>query len=301
MPAKLLVFGARGQVARALADVTSFDVELSGRDRLDLGAPSSDLAADIAGVIAAARPAAVINAAAYTAVDKAETDLETARRVNREAPAAMARACADADVPFVHISTDYVFDGETGAPYDETSPRHPINAYGLTKAEGEIELEALAGQGARLAIVRSAWVFTSDGEGFFKTMLRLARERDAVSVVEDQRSNPTPAFACAAATVTLARALLDRDKLAEGLFHAAGAQSMTRADFAEAIFAGLAARGARRPRLARVTSDAFPLPARRPLDTRLVSAKLEAATDWRAPDVGAALSQYLDRVEGLAR
>ena len=301
MPAKLLVFGARGQVARALAEDTSFDIELSGRERLDLGAPNPDLATDIASLIVAARPAAVINAAAYTAVDKAETDLETARRVNRDAPAAMARACTDADIPFVHISTDYVFDGETGAPYDESGPRHPINAYGLTKAEGELALEALVGQGARQAIVRSAWVFSSGGDGFFKTMLRLAGERDEVSVVDDQVSNPTPAFACAAATVALARALLDRDKTAEGLFHAAGAEAMTRADFAEMIFAGLAARGGRRPRLARVTSDAFPLPARRPLDTRLVSKKLEAATDWRAPDVGAALSHYLDRVEGLAR
>ena len=299
MPAKLLVFGAHGQVARALADETSFDVELSGRERLDLGAPNTDIDAAVAGVIAAAKPAAVINAAAYTAVDKAETELAAARRVNRDAPAAMARACAEADVPFVHISTDYVFDGETGAPYDEASPRRPINAYGLSKAEGEIELETLARRGARLAIVRSAWVFTADGDGFFKTMLRLARERDEVSVVDDQRSNPTPAFACAAATVTLAHALLDRDGRAEGLFHAAGAQSMTRADFAEAIFAGLAARGARRPRLTRVASEAFPLPARRPLDTRLVSKKLEAAADWRAPDVGAALSHYLDRVEGL--
>lgn len=301
MPAKLLVFGARGQVARALAEEGSFDVELFGRERLDLGAPGADIAGEIAAVISAAKPAAVINAAAYTAVDKAETDLDAARRVNRDAPAAMARACADGDVPFVHISTDYVFDGETGAPYVETSPRHPINAYGLTKAEGEIELEALAGQGARLAIVRSAWVFTADGDGFFKTMLRLARERDEVAVVEDQVSNPTPAFACAAATATLASALIDRDRRAEGLFHAAGAEAMTRADFAEMIFNGLAARGARRPRLTRVTSDAFPLPARRPLDTRLVSKKLETATGWRAPDVGAALSHYLDRVEGLAR
>jgi len=296
MPAKLLVFGGQGQVAKALAETGSFDVELSGRDRLDLAAAD----ADIAGLIASVRPAVVINAAAYTAVDKAETDLEAARRLNRDAPAAMARTCAERDVPFVHISTDYVFDGETGAPYDETSRRNPINAYGLTKAEGEAALEDLARQGARLAVVRSAWVFTADHDGFFKTMLRLARERDEVSVVEDQQSNPTPASACAEATLALAQALLDRDRAAEGLFHAAGAQAMTRADFAEAIFARLAARGARRPNLKRVSSDAFPLPARRPLDTRLVSAKLERATAWRAPDVFTALDACLKRAENLS-
>jgi dTDP-4-dehydrorhamnose reductase len=295
---KLLVFGAQGQVARALAEAPgSFDVERVGHDRLDLSGPSPD----IAGLIASARPAAVINAAAYNAVDQAEREIEVARRVNRDAPAAMATACAAGDIPFVHISTDYVFDGEKGAPYVKGDAVGPVNAYGRSKAEGEAALAPLIAGGARLAVMRTAWVFAPSGGGFFGTMLRLAAERDEVAVVADQTSTPTPASACADAALTLARALLDRDGRASGLFHAAGRDGMSRADMAEALFGQLAARGGRRPRVRRVNSADFAQAARRPRDSRLDSRHLETVTGWRAPAFDDALGLTLDRSRSLAR
>ena len=146
MSARLLVFGRQGQVAGALAEAPShFECVFAGRERLDL----ASAAPDIAGLIAELKPAAVINAAAFTAVDGAETETQACLRLNRDAPARMAEACSAVDIPFVHLSTDYVFDGEKGAPYVETDPRAPINAYGASKAAGEAALEAIAADGAR--------------------------------------------------------------------------------------------------------------------------------------------------------
>jgi dTDP-4-dehydrorhamnose reductase len=282
---RLLVFGQAGQVARALAEACApFEPVLAGRQRLDLAAPE----ADIGGLIADVRPAAVINAAAFTAVDAAETETAAAARLNRDAPARMAEACAAADIPFVHISTDYVFDGEKGAPYVETDAVRPINAYGRTKADGEAALAAVAARGARLAVIRTSWVFAPGGGGFMAAMLG-ARERESVRVVADQWGSPTPASACAAAALLLAQALLDRDSAAEGLFHAAGRDGVTRAGQAEALFARLP----RRPAIVPVASSEFPAPAPRPRDTRLSSARLEAAFGWRAPSLGEAMDAYL--------
>jgi dTDP-4-dehydrorhamnose reductase len=287
LTARLLVFGRSGQVARALADAASpFEHVLAGRERLDLAAPDPD----IAGLIAETRPAAVINAAAFTAVDAAETETAAALRLNRDAPAQMAEACAAADIPFVHFSTDYVFDGEKGAPYVETDPHAPISAYGASKAAGEAALEAVAARGARLAVIRTSWVFAPNTGGFMGAMLGL-RERESVRVVHDQLGSPTPANACAAAALVLAEALLDRDPGAESVFHAAGRDGVSRAELAEALFAQLP----RGPHVIHVDSSEFPTPARRPRDTRLSSAKLEDAFGWRAPPLGDAIADYLAR------
>jgi dTDP-4-dehydrorhamnose reductase len=294
MTARLLVFGRRGQVAAALARAgAEFELIFAGRERLDLAAD----APDIAGLIAAAKPAAVINAAAYTAVDAAEAEPDACARLNRDAPVAMARACLAADIPLVHFSTDYVFDGEKGAPYVEADPRGPLNAYGRAKAEGEAALEALAADGARLATIRTCWVFSDARTGFVGAMVRRAAEHEEAVVVEDQWGSPTPARACADAALTVARALLDRAAAALGTFHAAGADGLSRADLAEAIFQRLP----RRPHLRRVAADAYPTPARRPRDTRLCSAKLERALGWRAPSLGESLDACLLGVEALAR
>ncbi len=291
MSARLLVFGRQGQVAGALAEAPSrFERLFAGRERLDLASASPD----IAGLIAELRPAAVINAAAFTAVDNAETETQACLRLNRDAPARMAEACAAADIPFVHLSTDYVFDGEKGAPYVEADPRAPINAYGASKAAGEVALEAIAAGGARLAVVRSSWIFAPGGGGFLAAMLGL-RDREAVRVVGDQAGSPTPASACAAAALLLAEALADRDPAAEGMFHAAGRDGVNRAEFAEALYARLP--GA--PRVIRVASSEFPAPARRPRDTRLSSARLEAAFGWRTPSLDEALGAYLARAGAL--
>jgi dTDP-4-dehydrorhamnose reductase len=284
---KVLVFGHAGQVARALAKARApFPFEFAGRDRLDLADPSSD----VEGLILSLRPLAVINAAAYTAVDGAESDLKAAFRLNRDRPEQMAKACGRLGAPLVHFSTDYVFDGEKGEPYVEADPPRPINAYGRSKAEGEAALEAVrAERGAPIAIVRTAWVFAAGGTGFLGAMLRAAQTRDEVSVVADQFGSPTPASACAESAIVLARALIDKDGAAEGLFHAAGRDGVSRLEFAEAIFRGLP----KRPRLLSATTADFPTPAARPRDTRLDSRRLETAFGWRAPALDEALATCL--------
>jgi dTDP-4-dehydrorhamnose reductase len=282
---KLLVFGAHGQVARALAAARPADVVLAGRERLDLAgdAPAA------AGLIDAERPDAVINAAAYTAVDQAESEPEACARLNRAAAALVGATCAARDIPFVHLSTDYVFDGAKGAPYVEDDATHPLNTYGLTKRDGEAILEAMIGDGARIAVVRTAWVFSGAGRGFLGAMRRAAAERDEVRVVANQWGSPTSADACASAALTLSDALLDGDRRARGLFHAAGREGVSWAEFAEAIFALTP----RRPRLVRITAAEYPTAAQRPRDTRLSSAKIEAAFGWRAPPLAEALAAVL--------
>jgi dTDP-4-dehydrorhamnose reductase len=282
---KLLVFGAHGQVARALAAARPADVVLAGRERLDLAgdAPAA------AGLIDAERPDAVINAAAYTAVDQAESEPEACARLNLAAAALVGATCAARDIPFVHLSTDYVFDGAKGAPYVEDDATHPLNTYGLTKRDGEAILEAMIGDGARIAVVRTAWVFSGAGRGFLGAMRRAAAERDEVRVVANQWGSPTSADACASAALTLSDALLDGDRRARGLFHAAGREGVSWAEFAEAIFALTP----RRPRLVRITAAEYPTAAQRPRDTRLSSAKIEAAFGWRAPPLAEALAAVL--------
>jgi len=282
---KLLVFGAHGQVARALAAARPAEVVLAGRERLDLVAD----APDVAGLIEAERPDAVINAAAYTAVDQAESEPVACARLNCDAAGRIGEACAARDIPLIHFSTDYVFDGAKGAPYVEGDATHPLNTYGLTKRDGEAILAGMIGDGARIAVIRTAWVFSAGGRGFLGAMQRAAAERDEVRVVADQWGSPTSADACAAAALTLTGALLDRDERARGLFHAAGPDGVSWAEFAEAIFALTP----RRPRLTRIPAADYPTAARRPRDTRLASAKLEAAFAWRAPPLAEALAATL--------
>lgn len=290
----VLVFGRQGQVARALAaSGAPFEFVFAGRERLDLARED----ADIAGLVVSERPAAVINASAYNAVDAAETDLVGCNRLNRDAPAAMAAACARADTPFVHFSTDYVFDGAKGLPYVEVDQRSPINAYGRSKADGEAALEAQIDAGARAATIRTCWVFAPGGSGFMSAMVRAAADGRDVSVVADQWGTPTPADACADAALRLTVALLDRDAAAIGTFHAAGRDGVSRADFAEAIMARAPApTGVRR-----VSTDEYPTPAKRPRDTRLSSAKLEAGFGWRAPALAEALDRCLSGLEAQPR
>jgi dTDP-4-dehydrorhamnose reductase len=238
----------------------------------------------------------VINAAGYTAVDRAEREPDLCGRLNRDSPTRIGEACARRDIPLVHFSTDYVFDGGKGAPYVEDDARRPLNIYGRTKVEGEDALAALTVAGARIAVIRSAWVFAPGGGGFLDAMRRAAAETDEVAVVADQWGSPTPAPACAEAALTLTAALLDRDPAAARLFHAAGADGVSRAEFAEAIFAHTP----RRPRVRRLAAADYPAPARRPRDTRLDSARLEAAFGWRAPSLAEALAAALRPLEAQA-
>ncbi len=227
----LLVFG-RGQVGNALADATAarhWPCVVLGHDEVDI----ADEAA-VAAAVAKHRPSAVVNAAAYTAVDKAESEPEQAMLVNGLAPGHIAAAARTADAICLHISTDYVFDGRKGVPYVEDDPVAPLGVYGRSKLAGE---RAVHAAGGRWLVVRTAWVFAATGHNFVKTMLRLGAERDSLSVVDDQTGGPTPA-------AMFAEALLDMldharaDGFADwGIYHLAGEPPVTWFDFAKAIFA----------------------------------------------------------------
>ena len=268
----MLVFGSTGQVARELARICP-DAVFLGRDRADLSDPDACAAA-----IYDHKPAAVINAAAWTAVDAAETEEAAAMVVNGAAPAAMARACADLGIPFVHISTDYVFDGAGDAPFAPDHPTGPLGAYGRTKLAGE---QGVRGAGGIHAILRTSWVFSAHGNNFVKTMLRLGAERDRLSIVGDQIGGPTPAAGIARACAAMAEQLIQNPKLS-GIRHYSGAPDVSWADFAREIFAqaGIACEVADIP-----TSD-YPTPAARPLNSRMDCASPAdfglTRPDWRA-------------------
>lgn len=269
----ILVFGKTGQVARELAALAP-DALCLGRDRADLTDPAACAAA-----ITAQRPAAVINAAAWTAVDRAETEEEAATAVNGAAPGAMAQACAAAGIPFVHISTDYVFDGQGTAPFAPDHPTAPLSAYGRSKLAGE---RAVRAAGGPHVILRTSWVFSAHGSNFVRTMLRLGAERPVLRVVADQTGGPTPAAAIAAACLTIADRLRTQPGLS-GTHHFAGAPDTTWAGFARAIMAaaGLPAQ------VEDIATADWPTPARRPANSRLDCSTLEQAfgiarPDWRA-------------------
>ncbi|HHX90268.1 MAG TPA: dTDP-4-dehydrorhamnose reductase [Paracoccus sp.] len=268
----ILVFGQTGQVAQELRRLAP-DLVFLGRAEADLSDPDACAAA-----IAAHAPRAVINAAAYTAVDRAEEEETLAQRVNGAAPATMARACAGLGVPLVHISTDYVFDGAGDQPFRPDHPTAPLGAYGRTKLAGEDGIRAVGGVSA---IMRTSWVFSSHGSNFVKTMLRLGAERDALRVVADQIGGPTSARAIAQACLSMAQQLQDAPDKA-GTYHFSGAPDTSWAGFARAIMdqAGLACR------IEDIPSADYPTPARRPLNSRLDCGRLSAfglvRPDWRA-------------------
>lgn len=268
----LLVFGRSGQVATELARLAPEAVFL-GRDLADLSDPAACAAA-----IVARAPLAVINAAAWTAVDRAETEEAAARVVNADAPGAMAAACARLGIPFVHISTDYVFDGSGDRPWQTEDATGPLGAYGRTKLAGEAAVRAAGGVHA---ILRTSWVFSAHGANFVKTMLRLGRERARLTVVADQIGGPTPAADIAAACLTIA-SRLQADPISGGTLHFSGAPDVSWADFARAIVA----RSGLTVEVADIPTSAYPTPARRPANSRLDCSGLErfglTRPDWQA-------------------
>lgn len=266
---KLLVFGKTGQVARELQRLCP-DARYLGREEADLLTPAACAAA-----IAATDADAVINAAAWTAVDKAETEEDAATMVNGEAPAAMARAAAAKGIPFLHISTDYVFDGAGERPFSPYHPTRPLGAYGRSKLRGE---QGVRAAGGRHLILRTSWVVSAHGANFVKTMLRLGAERDSLRVVADQIGGPTPAAAIAEALLSAASAMIEG--VAGGTHHFSGAPDTSWADFARAIMAeaGLPCR------IEDIPSRDYPTPARRPLNSRLDCRALEEAFGIQRPD-----------------
>lgn len=277
-----LVFGKTGQVARELQ--ARAPIFALGRDEADLSVPDVCAAA-----IEQYAPKAVINAAAYTAVDMAEEEAELATAINGAAPAAMARACAEWDIPFVHISTDYVFDGSGKAPWRPDDHTAPISAYGRSKLAGE---KGVTEAGGRYAILRTSWVFSAHGQNFVKTMLRLGAERDQLRVVAEQIGGPTPAAAIAQACLTIADKLAN-DPAKAGAYHFAGSPDTSWADFARAIFveAGLTCD------VANIDTADYPTPACRPVNSRLDCSATEATFGIARPDWQAGLVAVLEELK----
>ena len=271
----LVVFGSTGQVARELRLIAP-EARFVARHEADLGDP-----ARCARLIREVRPAAVINAAGWTAVDLAETHEAAARVVNGEAPCRMAQACAEVDAAFVHISTDYVFSGAGDAPWREDDAPAPINAYGRGKRLGE---ERVLNEGGRSAILRTSWVFSRFGGNFVRTMLRAGESRSPLRVVNDQIGGPTPAAAVAAACLHLAERLREPDARSS-LCHLSGAPDVSWADFAMAIFdaAGISRE------VVGVPSSDCPRPARRPSNSRLDCDRIRRHLGVRRPDWRSAL------------
>ena len=279
----VLVFGKTGQVAQALAALSP-EACFLGRDEADLS-----LSPDFAAILRRHAASAVINAAAYTAVDRAEAEEPLAAQINAAAPGAMVAACRDLGIPFVHVSTDYVFDGQGQAAFAPADPAAPINAYGRTKRAGE---QAVIAAGGCHAILRTSWVFSAQGANFVKTMLRLGKERESLSVVADQVGGPTPAKAIAAACLRILGLLQENPGL-RGIYHFSGAPDTTWADFAREIMAqaGLPCR------ITDIPSSAYPTPAQRPANSRLDCTSLHTAFGIDRPDWRAGLQDVLKELE----
>jgi dTDP-4-dehydrorhamnose reductase len=288
---RALVFGAAtGQVARELllaAPGRGIDATALGRADADLADPAA-----CARAVHAAAADVVVNAAAYTAVDRAEDEPALADVVNAAAPGAMAVAAAEKGVPFLHVSTDYVFDGAPGRPWREDDPTGPLGAYGASKLAGE---RAIAAAGGDFVILRTAWVFASHGRNFVKTMLAAGRGRDEMGVVGDQRGGPTPARDIAAALWTIAAARVAGSG-APGVYHFSGAPAVCWAEFAEAIFARSG--WAMRPKVTRTATGAWPTSARRPANSVLDCGKIAAAYGIAQPDWRVGLDAVIGELQG---
>jgi dTDP-4-dehydrorhamnose reductase len=276
----VLVTGGSGQLAGALeAAASALPIRRVGRPDFDFDRPET-----IDATFHAAAPALVINAAAYTAVDAAETDADAAARANHAGPARLAALCAAAGVPLIHVSTDYVFDGAKGAPYVETDATSPQGVYGATKLAGE---QAVLASGAPAVVLRTSWVYAPTGRNFVRTMLNLGRTRDRLTVVADQKGCPTTAIDLAAAIAAIAARILEQgwqDGFA-GVYHAAGTGWTTWHGLACASFEQAAARvpGLRIPAVAPIATAEWPTPAKRPADSRLDCGKLERVFGLRLP------------------
>lgn len=280
----ILVTGGTGQLATSLASLSA-RVRRVGRPEFDFDAPET-----IDALFEAGRPDAVINAAAWTAVDLAESHRDAAWRANCDGPARLARRCAERDIPFIHVSTDYVFDGNKGAPYVETDPPAPTGVYGASKLAGE---KAVLEACPQAVILRTSWVFAATGRNFLRTMLDAGSRNPTLRVVSDQIGCPTAAPA-------LARVILEvQARMAGapgGIVHAAGEGWTSWHGFAEAIFASAARYGVAAPTVQAIRTEDWPTPTRRPPDSRLDCGLLAARFGLRLPHWRQSLDEVIDQV-----
>ncbi|MBB3949546.1 dTDP-4-dehydrorhamnose reductase [Aureimonas jatrophae] len=288
---RILVTGREGQVAQALVALNgnSAEVVAVGRPDLDITQAQS-----VRGIVAELKPDIVVNAAAYTAVDRAESDEALAFLVNRDGARNVATVAVEYGLPVIHISTDYVFDGLGMERYREDDPTGPQGVYGRSKLEGE---RAVAAANPAHAILRTAWVYGPFGQNFLKTMLRLAGDRDVVRVVGDQHGTPTYAPDIAEGILAVAHRLQARDPNAQGIFHMVADGETTWAGFAEEIFARSAERGGPSAQVEPISTREYPTPAKRPANSRLDTARFVRDIGHRLPDWRSGVVRCLDALE----
>ena len=288
----ILVTGGSGQLAQALAEAAGErPVRVVGRPDFDF-----DRIAALPALLAQAQPALVVNAAAYTAVDRAESDAAAAWRANRDGPAVLAAWCGAAGIPLIHVSTDFVFDGSKGAPYTEDDAPNPTSVYGVSKLAGE---QAVLAACRQAIVLRTSWVYAARGRNFVLTMLNLASTRDRLRVVADQRGCPTAAADLAAAILGICDAIGRegwQDRFG-GLFHAAGSGETTWHGLASAAISRAGAYGQKQPEaIEAIASAEFPTPVKRPADSRLDCGKLARVFGLRLPHWEDALDRTLARI-----
>ena len=279
---KVLLTGANGQLGLCFQDCISDSIELTALSSKELDITCK---AAVQRIVNTVKPDVIVNCAAYTAVDKAESESEMAHAVNCQGPENLAYAAAMLDIPLIHVSTDYVFDGNATEPYVPTDATSPQGVYGQTKLAGEQAIKAIT---SKHIVIRTAWVFSEYGNNFVKTMLRLASERDKLGIVADQHGCPTYAGDLAALIVAMVKRIESGDFSDYGLYHFCGDKAVSWFEFAESIFAVKAKLNAAFsiPKLNKLTTEQFPTPAKRPKysvmqDNRLSLLNLPNASHWQ--------------------
>lgn len=293
---KIAVTGTTGQVVTSLIELGT----AAGHDIIAIGRPDLDLAdpASVMRALKGAAPDVIVSAAAYTAVDKAETESDLAYAVNGAGPGAVAQAAKALGIPLIHISTDYVFDGTLDRPYVESDPTGPTGVYGASKLAGE---QAVLDGHEDSVVLRVAWVYSPFGGNFVKTMLRLAADRDDLGVVSDQVGNPTSALAIADGIIKVATNMVsDSSPELRGTFHMTAPGEASWADFAQAIFAASAARGGPSASVRPISTADYPTPATRPANSRLDCSKIAKAHGVTLPDWRTSLDAVMDRLQPAA-
>ncbi|MFS1510718.1 MULTISPECIES: dTDP-4-dehydrorhamnose reductase [unclassified Vibrio] len=282
---RVLITGCYGQVGSCLTQqlVNNGNITLCGLDREHLDITNQKA---VSAAVAEFQPTVIINAAAHTAVDKAEEEVDLSYAINRDGPKYLAEAAQSVGAAILHISTDYVFEGNKVGEYVETDTTNPQGVYGQSKLAGEI---AVAEACDKHIILRTAWVFGESGNNFVKTMLRLGENRDALSIVGDQFGGPTYAGDIASALIQIAKRITQGEAVEYGVYHYSGLPHVSWFDFAESIFDIAVEKGvlAKKPRLTSITTEQYPTPAKRPSNSRLSTHKITQAfsvevSDWKA-------------------
>ncbi|QDH25230.1 dTDP-4-dehydrorhamnose reductase [Neokomagataea tanensis] len=273
----ILVTGGSGQLATSLSNIGGTRIHRVGRPEFDFDNPEA-----IAELVRSIKPSAVVNGAAWTAVDLAESESEGAKRGNHTGPEELAKACAEAGIPFIHVSTDYVFSGDKGSPYQETDPTTPQTVYGRTKADGE---QAVLAANPKTVILRTAWVYSAHGKNFVKTMINAGAKNPALKVVGDQHGNPTSSDDLAAAILAILAKIENEGWQPHfaGIYHAAGTGETTWHGLAVAALDAAAEHGQKKPEVTAIRTEDWPTPAKRPQDSRLDCSKLERVFGVRLP------------------